>query len=203
MSYHSTLYRSTLRRMAALLLLTLAATAVAGGYRELDWLDLLTDADREAMLNLPELDHGTGDDSGAPVSLEDQVANALKRGDQPPTPEQQAAQAKWDAVLNNDRVRADLNGATVKLAGFIVPLQNGSDGRVTEFFLVPYYGACIHVPPPPPNQIVLVRYPKGFAMRDLFTPVWIEGKLHTEKVSNDLANASYTFSADRVVPYEE
>jgi len=185
-------------------MLLLATTLVsADNYRELDWLDLLTDADREAMLNLPELDHGAGDDSSSPVALEEQIANALKQGGEPPTLEQQAAQAKWDAVLKNERVRPDLNGAKVKLAGFIVPLQNDAQNRVTEFFLVPYYGACIHVPPPPPNQIVLVRFGKGFDLQDMYAPIWIEGTLHTEKISNDLASASYTFSADRVYLYEE
>ncbi len=193
------------RSLIASILLLVSTLASADTYRELDWLDLLTDADREAMLNLPELDHGNsdGDDSNAPVALEDQIANALKQNGKPPTPQQQAAQAKWDAVLQNDRVRPDLNGAKVKLAGFIVPLQTAANDRVTEFFLVPYYGACIHVPPPPPNQIVLVRHGKGFAMQDLYAPVWIEGTLHTEKVSNELASASYTFSADQVVLYEE
>jgi hypothetical protein len=194
-----------LRRIAALLLSTLAAAAIAtaDSYRELDWLDLLTDADREAMLNLPELDHGTGDDSGSPVTLEEQIANALRENNEALTLEQQEAQAKWDAVLKNDRVRPDLDGAKVRLPGFIVPLQTEGDGRVTEFFLVPYFGACIHVPPPPPNQIVLVRYGKGFPMQDLYAPIWIEGTLHTEKVSNDLADASYTFSADKVELYED
>jgi hypothetical protein len=196
-------------RLALCLLLILGFSASAApppagdpGYRELDWLDLLTDADREAMLNLPEIDHGSGDEEEAPLSLEDQVANALKQGGEPATPEQQAAQAQWDAVLNNDRVRPDLDRAKVKLPGFIVPLQTAADGRVTEFFLVPYFGACIHVPPPPPNQIVLVRYTKGFPLQDLYAPIWIEGTLRTEVASNELADAAYTLSADRVVLYE-
>ncbi|WP_201266804.1 DUF3299 domain-containing protein, partial [Pseudomonas aeruginosa] len=54
---------------------------------------------------------------------------------------------------------ASLDGKAIRLGGYPVPLENDAKGRVTEFFLVPYPGACIHVPPPPPNQIVLVRYP--------------------------------------------
>ena len=53
--------------------------------------------------------------------------------------------------------------------GYPVPLETDAKGRGTLFFLVPYPGACIHVPPPPPNQIVLVRYPKGVALDDIYT----------------------------------
>lgn len=185
----------------ATLLLATALPLQAQTLRELDWLDLLTDADRQAMLDLPEIDHGSGDEeTGEPVTLEQQIANALNRET---TPKQRADLEKWDAVLTNKRVRTDLDGARVKLPGFIVPLQTGADGGVTEFFLVPYFGACIHVPPPPPNQIVLVRYQRGFAMNDIYTPIWIEGTLHTELISNEVAEAAYTFTASRVMVYEE
>jgi hypothetical protein len=185
----------------ATLLLATALPLQAQMLRELDWLDLLTDADRQAMLDLPEIDHGSGDEeTGEPVTLEQQIANALNRET---TPQQRADLEKWDAVLTSKRVRTDLDGASVKLPGFIVPLQTGADGGVTEFFLVPYFGACIHVPPPPPNQIVLVRYQRGFAMNDIYTPIWIEGMLHTELISNEVAEAAYTFTASRVVVYEE
>jgi hypothetical protein len=194
------MYLIRLFALAALLFAT-ALPLQAQPLRELDWLDLLTDADRQAMLALPEIDHGSGDEESAePVSLEQQIANALSKE---VTPQQRADLEKWNAVLTSKRVRADLNDAQVKLPGFIVPLQTAANGTVTEFFLVPYFGACIHVPPPPPNQIVLVRYQRGFAMNDIYTPIWIEGTLHTELISNEVAEAAYTFTASRVVVYEE
>ncbi len=76
-------------------------------------------------------------------------------------------------------------------------------GRVTEFFLVPYPGACIHVPPPPPNQIVLVRYPQGLKLTDIYTPLWVSGTLKIEQVSNDLADAAYAIDKARVKVVEE
>ena len=63
---------------------------------------------------------------------------------------------------------------------------------------MPYPGACIHVPPPPPNQIVLVRYPKGIDLSDIYAPLWIEGTLRVEVSSNDLADSAYTIEAQTV-----
>ena len=82
-----------------------------------------------------------------------------------------------------------------------VAAMNGKDIRL--FFLVPYPGACIHVPPPPPNQLVLVRYPKGLKIDDIYTPLWVSGKLKVEKVSNDLADAAYALDAGKVRVVED
>lgn len=70
----------------------------------------------------------------------------------------------------------DLNGKTVRMAGYVLPLEY--DGWDTiEFLLVPFVGACIHVPPPPPNQIVHVKYEAGFKSRGLYAPVYVTGRL--------------------------
>lgn len=100
-------------------------------------------------------------------------------------------------------VNAQLNGKTVKLPGFVLPVE--SDGQqTTEFLLVPYYGACIHVPPPPANQTVYVTMQdkKGATIRKLFDTVWVTGILQTEKLSTDLADAGYTLKALKVEPYQ-
>ena len=123
------------------------------------------------------------------------------------------AQAKA-AELNHDgsaanpdqsseiNVRQDLNGKTVRLPGFVVPLEGDAD-TITEFFLVPYFGACIHVPPPPPNQIIYVKYPKGAPVDDVWGAVWIEGVIKAESMSNDLATVGYTMEGLKVEIYEE
>ena len=95
-----------------------------------------------------------------------------------------------------------LNGQLIKLPGYIVPLDVTDDGKVTEFLLVPYFGACIHVPPPPSNQIVLVKYPKGVAMDALYEPFWIQGPLSVESTSSELADAGYQMIADDVFAYQ-
>ncbi len=69
-----------------------------------------------------------------------------------------------------------LDGKTVRIPGYILPLEfSGKD--ITEFLLVPYVGACIHTPPPPPNQIVHVRAEKPIANVTVFSAVWVTGRL--------------------------
>ncbi len=95
-----------------------------------------------------------------------------------------------------------LDGQLVKLPGYIVPLDVTEEGRVTEFLLVPYYGACIHVPPPPPNQIVHVKTELGVMMDNLYQPFWVEGPLRVESTSTDIAEAGYQMDASKIYPYE-
>ena len=96
-----------------------------------------------------------------------------------------------------------LHGRRVKLPGFVIPLEG--DGRqVSEFLLVPYFGACIHVPPPPSNQIVYVKAGReGTAVRNMYDTVWVTGTLITERRNNPLGDAGYTLEAERIEPYEE
>jgi hypothetical protein len=78
-----------------------------------------------------------------------------------------------------------LEGQTVRLPGYLLPLEL-SGKRVTEFLLVPWVGACVHTPPPPPNQIVHVKADAAFEMTSLFEPVWVTGKLSTGAVKKSL-----------------
>ena len=96
-----------------------------------------------------------------------------------------------------------IDGKEVRLGGYPVPLESDAEGKSTLLFLVPYPGACIHVPPPPPNQIVLVRYPKGIVLDDIYAPLWVSGTLHIEPVENELAEAVYALDASSVRLVEE
>lgn len=95
-----------------------------------------------------------------------------------------------------------LDGTLVKLPGYIVPLENSEEGRVIEFLLVPYFGACIHVPPPASNQIVHVRSESGVQLEALYQPYWVEGPLKVQHSSTDLAEAGYRMQAGRIYQYE-
>ena len=97
-------------------------------------------------------------------------------------------------------VRANWNGRTVRLSGFIIPLDFKGTG-VTAFMLVPYVGACIHVPAPPANQLVLVTTERPFESDGLFAPVTVTGMFGTASMSTQLAEVGYALSADLVVPY--
>lgn len=97
----------------------------------------------------------------------------------------------------------------IRLPGYLLPLE--FEGRkAVEFLLVPTVGACIHTPPPPANQVVVVRYDDGFEANGLFEPVWITGKLRAKPVRRDVpysdgqgaVSASYTMSAQVVEPYK-
>jgi len=99
-------------------------------------------------------------------------------------------------------IRADLDGKIIKMAGFVTPL--GFDGgRISEFLLVPFVGACIHVPPPPANQIVYVSGVKDYAPSGgLIYPVWVTGKLKATPIDTDLANVGYQIEGAKVEAYD-
>ena len=90
----------------------------------------------------------------------------------------------------------------MRLPGYIVPLEVSEEGRVTEFLLVPYFGACIHVPPPPSNQIVHVTSELGVKVEELYQPYWIEGPTQVKASTSELADAGYSMEADKILVYE-
>lgn len=97
-------------------------------------------------------------------------------------------------------VRTDWNGKTVRMPGYMVPLDFSTEG-VTSFILVPYVGACIHVPPPPSNQLVLVDTQTPYEFQGLFEPVVVTGLFGTAGNTTELAEIGYAMTADQVVPY--
>ena len=96
-----------------------------------------------------------------------------------------------------------MNGRAIKVPGFIVPLEFNEEQKVTEFFLVPYFGACIHVPPPPPNQIIFVKAENGIEQQELYEPFWLEGVVKTEVSERELGTSAYTMELHTLKPYEE
>jgi hypothetical protein len=90
-----------------------------------------------------------------------------------------------------------LDGKRVRIGGYVVPLDFDATS-VKEFLLVPFVGACIHVPPPPPNQIVYVKSEKGFDVKGSFDPVWVTGKIATKVAFTGLAEAGYSLTAEKV-----
>ncbi|WP_420883110.1 MULTISPECIES: DUF3299 domain-containing protein [Vibrio] len=99
-------------------------------------------------------------------------------------------------------VRPELNGSTVKIPGFVIPLE-GDENTVTEFLLVPYFGACIHVPPPPPNQIIYVKFPQGAPIQQLWDVVYVIGTLKTESMSVELADTGYVIEGTEIAEYDD
>jgi len=102
----------------------------------------------------------------------------------------------WD----NAPVNEAMDGAVVKLPGYVVPLEEAG-GAIKEFLLVPYFGACIHSPPPPANQIVHVvpaKPARGLRSMDV---VWISGKLHAKRQDSVMGKSGYQMDAFKIEPY--
>ena len=81
--------------------------------------------------------------------------------------------------------------------GFVVPLE-GTETLTTEFLLVPYFGACIHVPPPPSNQIVYVKFEKGIPIDNIYDAIWVTGTLSTDGWQGDIASVGYRLSGESI-----
>nr|WP_299351974.1 DUF3299 domain-containing protein [uncultured Shimia sp.] len=98
-------------------------------------------------------------------------------------------------------VRPDWNGKIVRLPGFIVPIEHDGAG-VSAFILVPFVGACVHVPPPPANQLVFVTTEQPYQSKGLYEPVNVTGMFGTASTWTQLAEVGYALSADRIEPYD-
>jgi len=148
--------------------------------RELDWPALIPEG---APVIPPQL---------TPLHDLSQISDALSA---------EAAPAARQQAPNAPVVKA-LDGQQVKIPGYIVPLEVSDEGHTTEFLLVPYYGACIHVPPPPSNQIVHIFSEMGVRIEDLYQPYWIEGTMQVKASSSELADAGYQMEAEKIYAYE-
>jgi len=157
-----------------------ASGKVIDGYREIAWESLIP-KDWDAMAPFKGLKLDQLDDN-----------------------DPRAAAALWKAkkYWKDAPVDASMEGATVRLPGFVVSLDREGEA-LKEFLLVPYFGACIHVPPPPANQIIHVL-PKSAAkgVRSMDT-VWISGTLATVRTDSYMGAASYRIEAQVVEPYVE
>ncbi len=152
--------------------------------RELAWEELMP----QGWNPLDVLDALMGADRDDPDALSDNSVRAIE-----------LLNAYQEAVRSAPVVR-ELDGRKIRLPGFVVPLDfEGTE--ISEFLLVPYFGACIHVPPPPANQIVYVKTVASYPLQGLFDPVWVTGKIRTDAYPNDLGDAGYTLQATIIEPY--
>jgi uncharacterized protein len=105
-----------------------------------------------------------------------------------------------EAEESGTAVVADYDGKRVRIPGFIVPLEFEGEG-VKTFLLVPYVGACIHVPPPPPNQIIYVESKEAIQVRAAFEPISVTGMLAAAAHATELADVGYRITADEVTAF--
>lgn len=115
-------------------------------------------------------------------------------------------EGKWMSVKRHQlgadqpsRVVKELDGKRVRIGGYVVALDFEATA-VKEFLLVPYVGACIHVPPPPVDQIIYVKAGKGFVIGSSDDAVVVTGTIRTETAVTGLADAGYSLDAETVEP---
>ena len=228
----------TLRLSLPLAIALVSTTVVAGTARDLTWDDLVppstaevvADADR-LQAQFDALDQAEQDgwldvrnELMLKRALETRLSNPLhlpeaqrRLLDDPPSAKLPQAVVFWREVeeLNarmtaeEKRIVPELDGQQVSIPGYLLPLEF-ERGQVREFLLVPFVGACIHVPPPPANQMVFVRTDTPYTSEQLFEAVVVEGKLATQAGTYDLTlvdgqapvEASYAMQAMRIRPHE-
>ena len=170
----------------------------SSSYRTIEWLELLPEDDLQALLNPPDYLNDIVDGS-----MEDQIASkiqsAMSSDDQ--------AQNAYEEALVSTRFVEDMNGQNIRVPGYVVPIESEFVGEgagyqlVKRFFLVPFFGACLHMPPPPPNQIIYVTSEEGFKLPSIYDPVWVSGGLKTALYEDQLATAAYVMDMVKLEPY--
>lgn len=114
-----------------------------------------------------------------------------------------AALRKLQKAWKNAPLNPAIQNEKIVISGFIVPLDSSDSSTIEEFLLVPYFGACIHVPPPPSNQVIHVvpaQPLKGFQMME---PVTVTGDLRPSRIDTPYGSAGYEMQAKKVAPYED
>ena len=109
----------------------------------------------------------------------------------------------WNPIYDSNATKLNeaLSGAYIRMPGYIVPLDLTSAGT-SAFILVPYVGACIHTPPPPPNQLVYTTVDPPWQMEDPWNAIWVTGTMSTKLQSTDIAETGYALVADEIELFE-
>jgi len=115
--------------------------------------------------------------------------------------ESEAEIARLQDAFNYAPVVDHLDGKRVKIPAYITPLEYNPDQKMNEFLLVPFVGACMHVPPPPANQIVHAKSKNAIEQRDMNEAVWAIGVIRAETIKSNLAESGYQLEVEEVLPY--
>ena len=160
-------------------------------FKTIDWDHLMPEEDLNALLNPPSYIDDLEDSS-----LEDLTNEQLQ------IDLTDALDDRYQQALVSTKIIKEMDGQAVRIPGFVVPVEFDEE-TITEFFLVPYFGACIHSPPPPPNQIIYVHAPDGLKLNTLYDPFWISGIISTTLIENYMATSAYSMQMKSYEPYTE
>ncbi|MBQ4859348.1 DUF3299 domain-containing protein [Pseudoalteromonas sp. MMG007] len=176
----------------ASLVFTCESAAQSTSYEEIEWIQLMPKDDLDALLNPPEYLYEI-EDGSEQDTLNSLDAKAFEN----------EQDKRYQQALSSVRVIESYNNKKLRIPGFIVPLESEEGKRISEFFIVPYFGACLHMPPPPPNQIIYVKFDQGVDLKSLYDAFWFEGTLTINTVENELGTSAYQLKLDNVLPYED
>ena len=166
--------------------------APSGEYVTIQWTDLLPQDEIDILSNPPSYINDIEDGSA-----EDQLGGSMNNSIVV------EMEDRYQQALVSTRVKSEMDGRAVRIPGFIVPIEFNGEQTITEFFLVPYFGACLHMPPPPPNQIIYVKSAEGLKLEALYYPFWISGDLKASMVENDMATAAYSMEMNNYEAYQQ
>ena len=172
--------RRLIQVLAGSALSSMAIPAIGSAYKEVEWDELMPEGWRKkVILELTRMRRYGSLTDGDPRA--DEAYARLKK--------------TWDAA----QPTKTSNGKPIRIAGYVVPLD-AERMQSSEFLLVPYFGACVHSPPPPANQIILIKPPKGSRFRTM-DAIWVEGILTEGKTSSEVGTSTYVLTADKITPY--
>jgi hypothetical protein len=172
--------RRLIQVLAGSALSSLAIPAIGSVYKEVEWDELMPEGWRKkVILELTRMRRYGSLTDGDPRA--DEAYARLKK--------------TWDAAPPTKTYI----GKPIRIAGYVVPLD-AERMQSSEFLLVPYFGACVHSPPPPANQIILIKPPKGSRFRTM-DAIWVEGILTEGKTSSEVGTSTYVLTADKITLY--
>ena len=140
----------------------------------IDWLDLMPDAERKAL--------------EAGVWPEMDIEHDTMDG---------------TGQFGSSATVASMHGRKVRIPGYVVPIDLDDQQRMRSFFLVPYYGACIHVPPPPPNQLISAELDAAIEVPSMWEAQWLTAELQISRVDADIASSSYRAVSAQIEPWTD
>ncbi|MFT2089689.1 DUF3299 domain-containing protein [Paraglaciecola sp. 2405UD69-4] len=153
---------------------------------DLNWAQLMPEEDHQVIARYQQ--------NSEPQNLEQMTAKVMRSINA-------AKDQQYQGALISTNTTAKFADKMVNISGFIVPIDFYEDQSVQSFFFVPYFGACIHLPAPPPNQMIFVQLERGFKDLDITNTYTLTGKLQIELFEDLMGTSAYTLELVSIVPF--